>query len=78
MAEFGHMGEAAQFTRWCILAAEELGEIAACLRWRRDQMVAGLASNPRFVSDLELRGGQEDLAILEFVRGAAGSIKDLD
>ena len=57
---------------------EELGEIAACLQWRRDQTVAGLGSDPRFISDLELHGGQEDLAILEFVHGAADSINDLD
>ena len=78
MAEFGHVGEAAQFTWWGILAAEELAEIAACLRWCHDQTVAGLASDPRFVSDLELRGGQEDLAVLEYVRSAANSINDLD
>ena len=78
MAKFGHVGEAAQFTRWSILAAEELAKIAACLQWCRDQMVVGLAFDPQFVSDLELRGGQEDLAVLEYVHGAANSIDNLD
>ena len=50
------MSEVAQFTHWSVLAAEELVEIVACLRWRREQTVAGLASDPRFISDLELCG----------------------
>ena len=78
MAEFGRVGEAAQFTRWSVLAAEELVEIVACLQWHREQMVVGLASNPQFVSDLELRGGEEDLAVLDFVRGTTDSINNLD
>ena len=77
-AEFGYMGKAAQFIRWSVLAAEELVEIVAWLRWRRKQTVAGLASDPRFISDLELRGGEGELAVLEYVRGAADSINDLD
>ena len=78
MAEFGCIGEATQFTCWSVLAVEELVEIAACLQWCCEQTVAELASNLRFVSDLELRGGQEDLAVLEFVCNAAHSINDLD
>ena len=78
VAEFGRMGEAAQFTRWSVLAVEELVKIVACLQWHRMQTVAGLASNLRFISDLELRGGEEDLAVLEFVRGAADSLNNLD
>ena len=78
VAEFGRVGEATQFTQWSILAAEELVEIVACLQWCREQTVVGLASDLQFVSDLELRGGEEDLAVLEFVRGAADSINDLD
>ena len=67
MAEFSRIGEATQFTHWSVLAVEELVEIAACLQWHHKQTVAGLASNLQFISNLELRGGQEDLAILEFV-----------
>ena len=56
----------------------ELVEIVACLQWRDEQMVVGLASDPRFISDLELYGGQEDLAILDFVHNTTVSINDLD
>ena len=75
MSEFGSPPNA---KRVSVLAAEELVEIVACLRWRREQTVAGLVSDLQFMSDLELRGGEEDLAVLEFVCGATDSLNDLD
>ena len=53
-------------------------EIVACLQWHREQMVAGLASDLRFINNLESCGQQEDLELLEFIHGAANSINDLD